>query len=200
MIVRPALVAALLLAASASAQPVRPDNPPRPVLSVPAEDEGRAVPAPTAQAPARARTAAGVTPANAVLISLGSTAGGIGLGALVADGDGNAAAILAGVAVVLGPSVGNLALGEHRDALVGAGLRAAGAGLALTGLHAAVTDPDSGLRGDVLTALAVVGAAAFVGGVGYDLVTSTRNAGGVTVAPALDGQTRRPVGVLRVGL
>ena len=198
---RPALAVLLLLAASASAQPVRPDNPPRPVLSVPADGEGRAVPNPVSTQPeARSRPAAGLSPANTLLVSMSATAGGVGLGALVANGDGNAAAILAGVAAVLGPSVGNLALGERRDALVGAGLRAGGAGLALAGLHASVSDPDPGLGRDALAALTVVGAVAFVGGLGYDLVTSARNAGRVTVAPGVDGETRRPVGVLRVGL
>lgn len=200
--IRLPLLAALLVAASASAQQApRPDGLPSPVLIVPPAGEGRALPDPTVRPAARARSASGVTPATAVLLSLGATAGGVGLGALVADGDGGAAAVLAGVAVVVGPSVGNLALGARRDALVGAGLRAVGAGLAV-GSVAATFDNDrlSGAERDVLAGLAVVGAAAFVGGLGYDLVTSTRNAGRVSVAPGLDGETRRPVGVLRVGL
>ena len=145
------------------------------------------------------RPAAGLSPASAVFLSLGATAAGMGLGGLVANGDGEAAAVLSGVALALGPSAGNLALGETRDALVGAGLRTAGLALAVGGLAATVDNARlSGLERDALAGLMVVGTVAFVGGLGYDFVTAGRNAGRVTVTPTLSAGA--PGAAVRVGL
>ena len=196
-----ALLAAALLALagapSSVAQPVDPAVTGRPAPGrVPPSDVARP---PTGQPDARSRPAAGLSPASAVFLSVGATAAGMGLGGLIANGDGEAAAVLAGVALALGPSAGNVALGETRDALVGAGLRTAGLALAVGGVAAMVNDPSpSGAEQGALAGLTVAGTVAFVGGLGYDFVTAGRNAGRVTVSPALNAGA--PVAVVRVGL
>lgn len=118
-----------------------------------------------------------LSPAGALAISTGTTAAGLGLATVLYEagrgserGVQDAALVLYGVALAAAPSAGNLALGNRRDALIGTGLRAVGAGLVAVPLS---NFGDSGLStAESLTALG--GAVLFLGGLGYDVVTQAR--------------------------
>ena len=186
-----ALVAlALLAAAPLAAQPTAP---------VPLPE--RPVPEPVPPRPAKpaAHAQAGLTPASAVLVSVGATAGVVGVGYALDQREGDsglgAAVIVSGLLV--GPSAGNLAVGNRRGALIGTGVRTLGLALVAGGVATSFMNDSAGTA----QAAAVVGGFALgVGGVVYDLVSAGRHAGRVTVAPSLDAQTRAPVAVVRVGL
>ena len=151
------LVLATALGPLASAQPVL-------------EDEGP---------PAGLEDGPRVSQAGAVLLSLGATAGAVGLGVYapnVVDSDAVAAALVVG-GLLVGPSVGNLVQGEYGDAAVGAGLRTLGAGLlagafASTFMNAGLNEADTYAVG---AAVVVVGVA-FLGGSVYDVTTARLNA------------------------
>ena len=130
--------------------------------------------------------------AEAVALSAGVTVASLGAGyVLASDDDGFGESIGAGLVVfgvVVAPSLGNLLVGERRDALVGAGLRVVGAGAVAYGLSSLCTS-DCGDRSRLSTRAILVsvigGTAVFLVGTGYDLVTQARNAraGRVQVGP-----------------
>lgn len=189
--------APLAAAPSSVAQPVDPTVTGRPTPGrVPPGDVTRP---PIGQPDARSRPAAGLSPAGAVLLSVGATAGAVGAGSLMVDGRSSNlgySLIVAGLA--LGPSAGNLAQGNTRDALIGMGVIGMGVragGVALGVAVIGISFNDAGQGGEV-GALVTIGS--YVGGVVYDLVSAGRYAGRVTVAPRLDG--RAPGAVVRVGL
>ena len=193
------LAALALFAAPLAAQPTTPASPPeRPVPGQIPSGGGPALPRP-AEPAARARPAAGLTRASAVLLSVGATAGVAGLGYALDQREGDngfgAAVIVSGLLV--GPSVGNLAVGNRRGALIGTGIRTLGLALVAGGVATSFMNDSAG---DAQAAAIVGGFALGVGGVAYDLISAGRHAGRVTVAPGLDAQTRAPVGVVRVGL
>lgn len=125
----------------------------------------------------------GPSPAGASLVSAATTAGLAALGALAANGDGATAAWLVGASAVVGPSAGNVWLGERSDALAGLALRAAGAGAVIYGMQSFDDDAEPSVAYDVAL---LAGAATYLVGLGYDLGTQVRNgrAARVRVAPA----------------
>ena len=192
---------ALLAAAPLAAQPVTPVTPPeRPVPGGVPRGGGPALPRP-AEPAARARPAAGLTPSNVVLVSVGATVGAMGLGALLdrEPGTGDLGSVVVATGLLVGPSAGNLVQGNVRDALVGTGIRAGGVAL---GLVVFGSSGDASFEDSVsdATASVLVTLGAYAGGALYDVVSASRHARRVTVAPGLDAPTRTPVGVVRVGL
>ena len=194
------LVAVALLALAAAplsdavAQPVDPVVTGRPAPGrVP---DGPALP-PTDRPDARSRSAAGLSPASAVFLSLGATAGAATVGYALDQraGDQGLGATLIAVGAFVGPSVGNLALGNVRGALVGTGLRAGGAALVVGGVAASFGNDSAGPEVEVAI---VTGLGLFAGGVVYDLVSAGRYAGRVTVTPTLGAGA--PGAAVRVGL
>ncbi|WP_412062466.1 hypothetical protein [Rubrivirga sp. IMCC45206] len=132
------------------------------------------------------------SPRAAFGLSLGVPIVAVAIGATAAEGSSVGTALLIG-GLFVGPSAGNLAQGDWSEALVGTGLRVAGA--ATVGVAFARAFSDNG--GDALsTGLAIAGGAAFVAGTGYDLVTAARPSTRrrVEVAPAGAGLA------VRVGL
>lgn len=136
-----------------------------------------------ASPPSAGSAPTGVSAGRALLVSTGTTAGLAALGALAANGDGEAAAWLVGASAVVGPSAGNAWMGERDDALVGLALRAAGAGAVLYGMQSFSYDAEPSV---VYDAALIAGAATYLVGLGYDLGTQVRNgrAARVRVAPA----------------
>ena len=111
-----------------------------------------------------------ISPDVAVGLSLGVPIVSVTLGATAAEGSAIGTALLVG-GMFVGPSAGNLAQGDYTEALVGTGLRVAGA--TAVGFAFAHAFDDNGT--DALsTGLAVAGVGALVVGVGYDLVTAAR--------------------------
>lgn len=107
-----------------------------------------------------------------------ATAAGIWLAANVynlGDREDNwvqdAGLVLIAVAPTVAPSVGNLWLEENRDALIGMGIRAVGTGAMVYGLSGYRIDgPPNGSEFVFLA-----GAATFLTGLGYEVVTQHRN-------------------------
>ena len=195
-----ALVALALLVAAPLASPsAQPTTPPdRPALDR-APLGGGPVRFRPAESNVPPRLARRVAPAAAVLLSVAGTVGALGLSVVAISGNTSNDYLLAGAALIVGPSAGNLVLEEHRDALVGSGLRAAGVGLVL-GAYAATWDGASEAGEMAAGGAAIAGAASYVVGLGYDFVTAGQNAGRVAVSPGLDIPTRTPVAVVRVGM
>lgn len=162
------LFALLLLVGPAVAQSVLEDDP--------------------SQSGAGLEAAPGLSQTGAVLLSLGATAGAVGLGVYapnVVQDDGVAAALIVG-GLLVGPSVGNLVQGEYRDAAVGTGLRVLGTSLvtaafASSFMNNGLTDSQANLAAGA----AVVGMVAYLGGSVYDVTTARLNArdGRVQVRP-----------------
>lgn len=136
---------------------------------------------------------------DAYLISAASTVGAVGLGAALyhvfPEGDGDAggsalrgtAAALVVLGVVVGPSMGNIALGAPGDARRGMGIKGIGIGvggaLALGSLGVVLGcygSPDCGQAEaeGFLIAGALVAGAGVLAGTAYDLATIPGNAGG----------------------
>jgi hypothetical protein len=91
----------------------------------------------------------------------------------VAGGDGEMAAVLVSSSLVVGPSAGNLWLGEEDDALTGFLIRTAGAGAMAYALSGFDVVAGGGSEADVYVFLA--GATAYLVGLGYDLRTQYVN-------------------------
>ena len=119
---------------------------------------------------------------QAVALSAGATLGSLAFGVVLLSDDSSGGVVGAGLlffSVVAAPSLGNLLLDEQSDALIGAGVRVVGAGAVAYGLSSfCVTDcgGNDGPSIQVIAASVIGGAVVFLGGVGYDLVTQSRNA------------------------
>ena len=152
-----------------------------------------------AEPAARAQPETALTPAGAVLLSVGATAGAVGAGYLLdrREGDDGLGAVVIASGLLVGPSVGNLAVGNRRGALIGTGVRTLGLALAAGGVATSLMNHSAG---GAHVAAVVGGVVLGGGGVVYDLVSAGRYAGRVTVAPSVDVRTRAPVAVVRVGL
>ena len=127
-----------------------------------------------------------VSPAGAVFLSLGATTGFLALGAQQSlKGDPDSGITLALTGLMLGPSVGNLILGEHRDAAIGAGVRTIGAGI-LAGLwyteYKRVGTFD--LSEEALGAAVIAATVTLLSGTVYDLSTAGANARRARIRPA----------------
>lgn len=176
--VRPALLLVLLgLSASAASQPTafRLDD----QLATAATMEYGVVWESLPSSRATAETFLLPPSATASLVgSTVATAAGVWLAANVynlGDREDNwvqdAGLVLIAVAPTVAPSVGNLWLGENRDALIGLGIRAVGTGAMVYGLSRYQFDgPPNGSEFVFLA-----GAATFLTGLGYEVVTQHRN-------------------------
>lgn len=176
------LLASVLIASAASAQPTAPTALAPPI--VPMSD-----------------SAHGVSSTGAVLASLAATGAAVGVGALLADSNSDLATgvIIAGLAV--GPSLGNVLQGETRDALIGVGFRVVGGGLFALGANSAFNyGPSSNLEQAGIAVAILGGTAMVLTGTVYDLVTAGTNARRSHFLPGYDVASGTTVAVLRVGL
>lgn len=144
-----------------------------------------------------------LTPAGAVLLSVGTTAGTVGLGYFLDQRPGlrGTGAALIAVGLLLGPSTGNVVLGNYRDVLIGGGLRLGGTGLAFgavasTFMNESASDTFVTVAGGAF----VVGGVVLLAGTVYDVISAGTYASRVSIAPSVDGPTRATVGVLQVRL
>lgn len=165
------LLALLLVGPAALAQPALEVETPAAIdVSVIEADRGRS-------------STTTITPTQAVLLSVGATAGSIALGASVTSIPDVAEVLIIG-GIVFGPSAGNFFQGELLDVAIGTGTRALGIGLMIGSSIVLFDGPGTSALGETaLLATAGVGAVAVLVGAGYDLVTTHKNAGRVRVRP-----------------
>ena len=126
-----------------------------------------------------------LSPLGASLLSVGATAGLVG-GALATrqpEGTDGRTAVLIVAGALLGPSVGNLVVGNESDALMGLGLRVLGGGIGLVGLGSGFMNDGSQVGPAVLL---IVGGAVALAGVAHDVVTAGRHVARVQVVPTAD--------------
>ncbi|WP_412062465.1 hypothetical protein [Rubrivirga sp. IMCC45206] len=180
MLLSPLAVLGLLLATgSASAQPTAIRSP----EGVDVGDAGARLHSVGEFAPSRRAT---VSPTGAVLISIGVTGALIG-GALQStepEGTDARTAALVGAGVVLGPSAGNVAVGNARGALLGIGLRLLGGAVGVASATAGYVITEDRTVAIVLLAN---GALISLGGTAFDLVSAGAHARRARLRPTPTG-------------
>ena len=135
-----------------------------------------------------------VSPAEAILVSVGMTTAALTMASLLSE-DGVTPALIIG-GVTLGPSMGNLIQGAYRDALIGTGLRVGGGLLMLTGFVGSFENGTSDLNG----ATFYLGAATVLAGGIYDVATAGGNAHRARLVPAADLESGTPLAVFQLAL
>lgn len=130
----------------------------------------------------------GISPTGAVLISVGMTGALIGgaLASTEAEGTDARTALLVATGMLIGPSAGNIVIGNLRGALIGSGLRLAGGAIGLSGAGAAFMN-DGDLTLPYL--LVASGAVVYLGGTAYDIISAGTHAHRARLRPTATGLT-----------